>query len=114
LVTGCIGLLKLVTTINYNTIANSHTLQFTNVRTMASQSAWFLLAGAYLATTLQSSLIGYSSRSYGSRTALPDLEVKTLLLCPWPPSQGPGPPACRPIVSELRNLKLTSQLPLVI
>jgi hypothetical protein len=31
--------------------------------------------------------------------------LKTVLLCLWPPSQGPGPPACRPTVSEAPNFK---------
>jgi hypothetical protein len=33
------GLLKLVTTINYSAVANSHTLQFTTARTKAFQPA---------------------------------------------------------------------------
>jgi hypothetical protein len=41
--------------------------------------------------TLQSSLKGYSSLPYGSQTALPNRQHETVLLCPWPPSQGPGP-----------------------
>jgi hypothetical protein len=39
LVIGFIAHLKLVTTINYSTIADSHTLQFTTARTKSSQSA---------------------------------------------------------------------------
>jgi hypothetical protein len=36
---GFIALLKLVTTVNYNTITDSHTLQFTTAPTKSSQSA---------------------------------------------------------------------------
>jgi hypothetical protein len=39
LVIGFPGMLKLVTTINYSVIANSHTLQFITARTKISQSA---------------------------------------------------------------------------
>jgi hypothetical protein len=39
LVIGLIGLLKLVTTINYRAITDSHTLQFTTARTKSPQSA---------------------------------------------------------------------------
>jgi hypothetical protein len=28
----------------------------------------------------------------------------TVLLCPWPPSQAPGPPACRPTAAEFQTL----------
>jgi hypothetical protein len=35
---------------------------------------------------------GCSSPPYGSRRAHPDPRLKTVLLCPWPPSQGSGPP----------------------
>jgi hypothetical protein len=53
--------------------------------------------------TLQSSLKGYSSRPHSSRTALPNRCLKTVLLCPWPPSQGPGPPAHRSIPPTCRS-----------
>jgi hypothetical protein len=56
--------------------------------------------------TLQPSLKGYISRPYGSRTAIPNRRLKTVLLCPWPPSQGPGPPACRPTAAELQTVPL--------
>jgi hypothetical protein len=39
LVIGLIGLLKLVTTVNYSTITDSHTLQFTTAHTKSSHSA---------------------------------------------------------------------------
>jgi hypothetical protein len=54
---------------------------------------------------------GYSSRPYGSRTALPNRRLKTILLCPWAPSQGPGSPACRPLPPNSRLSPMTgSQL----
>jgi hypothetical protein len=40
----------------------------------------------------QSSNKGYSSLPCSLRTALTNRRLKTVLLCPWPPRQGPGPP----------------------
>jgi hypothetical protein len=42
-VTGFIDHLQIVTTSNYNTISDSHTLQFTAAHTKASQSALFII-----------------------------------------------------------------------
>jgi hypothetical protein len=50
---------------------------------------------------LQPSLKGYSSRLYGSRTALPNRRLKTVVICPWPPKQGLRPPACTPNATQL-------------
>jgi hypothetical protein len=43
-----------------------------------------LLQPPLVVAWLQSSNKGYSSRPYGSRTALPNRRLKTVLLCPWP------------------------------
>jgi hypothetical protein len=116
--------LKLVTIINYSANANSHTLYSSPEHALSLLSLLGLhrlspgngsqrrrclrfhvprlrssLAGAHQTTQLgvawlQSSMKGYSSRPCGSRTALPNRLLKTVLLCPWSPSQGPGPPAC--------------------
>jgi hypothetical protein len=65
---------------------------------------------APISTTSQSSLKGYSSCPYGSWTALPNRQLKTVLLCPWLPSQGPGLPACRPTAAKLKNCQVKVML----
>jgi hypothetical protein len=71
-------------------------------------SASVLAGGACLITRLgvawlESSIKSYSSCACGSKTALYNRRLKTVHLCPWPPSQSPGPRflvcACRPIHS---------------
>jgi ferredoxin len=42
-----------------------------------------------------------SSHPCSLQTALTNCRHKIVLLCPWPPSQGLGPPACRPTVAAL-------------
>jgi hypothetical protein len=82
---------------------SSQRCRFLSFRVPRLQSS---LVGAYLTTELgvawfQSSIKGYSSRPYGSGTAHSNHRLKTVLLCPWPPSQGPGPglTVCRPTQS---------------
>jgi hypothetical protein len=44
-----------------------------------------------------------SSRPCSLRIVFTNRRPETVLLCPWAPSQGPGPPACRPTASELQT-----------
>jgi hypothetical protein len=119
LVIGFTGVLKVGTTSNYNSLTDLHSLHFNAARTVSSVCCIF--TGCRLVTAsntadpsasvfhgsgphwlspisqldvawIQSSNKGYSSRPYDSRTALPNRCLKTLLLCRWPPNQGPGPP----------------------
>jgi hypothetical protein len=69
LVIGFTGLLKLVIIINYSAIADSHTLQFTVVRTQSSQSAlsspviaWQRILTVSSLSVLMSLPVGYSLR----------------------------------------------------
>jgi hypothetical protein len=77
------------------------------IPTMSSASVFHGSEPRWLAPvsqlTLQPSHKGYSSSPYGSRTAIPNRHLKTVLLCP-------GPPACRPTASELTHSLTNSRI----
>jgi hypothetical protein len=104
-------LIQPVNTIDYSAIADSHTLEFSIALTKSSQSAVF--TGHCLATAPNNVLCFRvpqlrSLLPCSWRTALPSGLLKTVLLYPWPPSQGPGPSALRPTATELQTLNCNS------
>jgi hypothetical protein len=105
LVIGLMAHLQLVNAINYNTA-------FITQHTLSSQLA--TASTSRCLVTVFNKI--YSWRPCSFLIALTNLRLKTALLCPWLPLQGPGPPFSDSLPADpltISELRTNSELPSV-